>query len=319
MSTETRDANSAVRRPSKRWLVIAASLLTLLVFCEVLTRMAFIPLLKRDEMRFPTYPARAARLTEQTGLRLAFIGNSATQFGLDPAQFTDDLASHGHGPVHVDLFLADGSEIHTWYYMAQNLFWEAPRKPDWLIVTFFTSQLADEQRYLDVSRLAFTVTASADWPEVFQTQLPTVSSRLDFALSASWATFALRRKIQSKLLARLVPHYDDYLDECYRQQARGRAATAPPPARFDVLQRFLDRSQAAAIKVCFVAFPTPTHYHVEPEIAQRIAAAQMAFLDLRDMPGLRQLYFEGVHLNPEGAAIYTRRFARDFERLLRQR
>ena len=89
----------------------------LLSILEVLTRVLFYPASK-DFVRFAEYPARAESLVRQTGRSVALIGNSATEEGVDLATVTADLERLGLGRVHLDMFVADASEVTTWRYMA---------------------------------------------------------------------------------------------------------------------------------------------------------------------------------------------------------
>ena len=103
-------------------------------------------------------------LCEQTGLRVAFVGNSATQRGIEKAQFCAELASPAHPRVDADLFLADGSMINTWHYLVKDLFWRPHLHPDWIVITFFDSCLADES-HLEIGHLATCFTKHDDWPD----------------------------------------------------------------------------------------------------------------------------------------------------------
>jgi hypothetical protein len=301
-------------------LRIAASLVAVLLLLELFTRAVLLPQ-SRDYVRFDAYPGQAAELSAYSGLRLAFLGNSATQRGIEPDLFVQSLANPGREPVHVGFFLADASEIHTWYFLAKHLFWNEGRKPDWTIVTFFGG--LDDAQNIDIGRLAYAFTTPGDWPEVFDADLTRFSGRSEYLLSSYWATYATRDRFRSRVL-RLVPGYAEYLEQAnalqYRQMKKGPAA----PKSYRALERFLEQAKAHGTKLCFVAFPMidargRCSYNIDSEARARIRDSGMALLDLREVPGLSAKHYEDdIHLLPAGAEIYTRHFAKAFNDFLKE-
>jgi hypothetical protein len=291
-------------------------MLVLLLVCaglEIVTRTVLFPR-SRDFVRFAGYPERAAKLVRQDGLRIAFIGNSATQRGFNPTQFVAELPNPQRCPVHVDLFVADGSQLNTWHYLVKQAFWRQDLNPDWFVVTFFGTSLEDGDP-IEIGRLAQFFTQPDDWPEVCATDLTTLSDRADFLLSTTWATFAARDRIRKRVLAAVVPEYKDFAEALHAAQHRHPKPPSTPPARTcKALERFLAAAQQHGNRVCFVAFPTRdcgehTRYPINPEVERRITGAGMVLLDLRRVPGLRaEDYEDDYHLTPAGAALYTRAF-----------
>src|SRR4051794_21105431 len=82
---------------------IALSLFVLLVLLEIFNRAVLLPRSK-DLLRFRAYPAQAAEFVERPGMRLAFIGNSATQCGVDPALIEAELPAAAGRKVSADRF-----------------------------------------------------------------------------------------------------------------------------------------------------------------------------------------------------------------------
>jgi hypothetical protein len=286
----------------------------LIVFAglEIVTRTVLIPR-SRDFVRFEHYPEKAEALVRADGLRLAFIGNSATQRGLDPAEFVAHLPNPAQRPMHLDVFVADGSELNTWYYLMNQCFWRKDLNPDWFIVTFFGNALEDGN-VIEIGRLAQFFTGPADWPDVFEYDLPAWSDRAEFVLSASWATFAFRDRIRKRTLAAVVPDYKHFAETVHAGQPR-RATPAPVTQRTcRVLERFLAAAKEHGNRVCFVAFPTREDgahgkYGINPDVECLIRQAGMPLLDLRTVPGLHTGHYEDdYHLTPAGARIYTRYF-----------
>lgn len=309
MSSSTSSSDRSLRWVAVRLILV---LLVALIGLEIVTRAVLLPR-SRDFVRFASYPRRAEELAGADGLRIAFIGNSATQRGLDLTQCVAQLPNRAGRPIHVDLFVADGAEINTWHYLMKHTFWRRDLNPDWFIITFFGSALEDGNTF-EIGRLALAFTEPADWPELFTLDLPTYSQRVEYLLSSSWATFAARDRIRRRVLSAVVPQYKDFVEDLHAQ--RPNLNTAPPIASrtCQVLERFLAAAQEHGNRICFVAFPTrpvgvQPVYPLNPAVPRLIRAAGMAMMDLRHVPGLSAEHYEDdYHLTPAGAAIYTRHF-----------
>ncbi len=301
-----------------RPLLIRLALVLLVVFAglEVVMREVLFPR-SRDFVRFASYPERAEALVRRNGLRLAFIGNSATQRGLAPDQFVAELPNPAQRPVHVDVFVADGSQINTWHYMIKQSFWRRDLNPDWFIVTFFGTGLEDGDP-IEIGRLAQFFTQPDDWPGVLAVDLPAPADRAEFLLSTTWATYAARDRIRKRVLAAVVPDYKEFAEELHADQHRHptKVAATAPPRTCKALERLLATATEHGNRVCFVAFPTRpdgihASYHISPQVQRLIRDAGMELLDLRNVPGLHVEHYEDdYHLTPAGAAIYTRHFTK---------
>jgi hypothetical protein len=303
--------SSSDDRPFRRILVrLVLVLLVVFVGLEIVTRALLLPR-SRDFVRFAGYPRRAEELVHADGLRIAFIGNSAIQRGLDPTQFVAQLPNPTRRPVHVDLFVADGAEVNTWHYLMKRAFWQRDLNPNWFVVTFFGNALEDGNT-IEIGRLALFFTEPADWPDVCALDLPTYSERAEFVLSSGWATFAARDRIRKRVLAEVVPDYKDFVEDLHALRAHAVPPTSERTCR--VLERFLAAAREHGNRICFVAFPTRPSgvqpvYEINPKVPRLIHAAGMALLDLRSVPGLAAEHYEDdYHLTPAGAAIYTRHF-----------
>ena len=312
---------SSSDRPRRR-LVVRLVLLLLVVGAglEITTRNMLLPR-SRDFARFATYPERADALVRQDGLRLAFIGNSAVQRGLDPAQFVAELSNPRQRPIHVDQFLADGSEINTWHYIVKESFWRRDLNPDWLIVTFFGNMM-DDGNPIEIGRLALYFTHPDDWPGVFELDLPAYPDRAEFLLSTTWATYAARDRIRKRVLAAIVPDYKQFAEDLHAAPVRTGASRPlrAGPRTCKVLERFLAAAEAHGNRVCFVAFPMRGTYDFNPEVVRLIRAAGMELLDLRSVPGLYADHYEDdFHLTAAGATIYTRHFTQAIAPILGMR
>lgn len=311
---------------SRRGLKVVALLALLFFALEGVTRVGLFRASK-DLRRFATYPARARALGRAPGKRIAFIGNSLTERGIDLELFAREL-SPAVGPVSDEMFVADGSHINTWYWIVERELWKQAIKPDLLILNFYENGLEDGKR-LEIGRLAQFFTTAADWPALFRYDVTTLESRVDFLLSSFWATFAVRDRIKERVLD-FIPGYQPYTEQAnalnFENEKHAKSApVAAPPVTREALRRFVARAREHGVTVLFVAFPSLKHdpaaelpYDVPDETRQIIAGAGMLYLDLRKLPELdpKTHYADDIHLNEAGRAIYTRRLAAEVPRLI---
>jgi len=293
------------------------AIVALLAVLEIVSRAVLYPASK-DFVRFQEYPGRARSLTALNGTRVALLGNSATEDGVDLATVTTGLEARGLGLVHLDMFVADGSEVSTWRYMLERYFWKSGLRPDVVVVIFFGPLLSDRSDK-EIGRLAQFFTAPSDWPDLFRTDLSDLSLRVDFALSAGWATYAARERIKARLLAVLVPDYKRFetrLTSEGARHARHRAGPAEPATEsYRALRRLLDRARESATAMQFVAFPTKSlsskpSYELDPQAVRILREGGAQLIDLRWMPELTpDDYRDLIHLNDRGRPKFSRRLA----------
>jgi hypothetical protein len=294
------------------------ALLALFAALELFCRLVLYPASK-DFIRFREYPARAASLAARPGNRIVLVGNSATEDGVDLAMLTANLEARGLPSVQADMFVADGSEITTWRFMLERYFWKAGLRPDHVVINFFGPLLTD-QADKDLGRLAQFFTEHSDWPELFRTDLSDLPSRLEFAVSAGWATYAARERIKARLLAGLVPDYRAFETRLAAEAARHArlttAAAAPGVGGYRALRRLLERARESETTIHFVAFPmrasgSRPSYELDPEAEHVLWAGGADLIDLRQMPDLNPQddYRDMIHLNERGRPKFSRRLA----------
>jgi hypothetical protein len=272
---------------------------------EIVTRIVLVPA-SIDLSRLVHYPSQAQRLCDRPGACVAFVGNSATERGVDPELFRRLLG------VKAGLFVADASHINTWIWMINRQFWKQDVSPGLIVINFFGDSLGDEQP-LAIGRLAFFLTDHRDWGELFREDITSLEQRTDFLLSTVSATYALRERIKERTLT-LLPGYKAYA--AMQNRVNFQVIERPQkPATHETLQRLLAKARARGTRLVFVAFPTlgrsaAASYDVADGARRLIADAGMIFLDMR---GLRRLeprhYADNVHLTEEGRALYTRHLA----------
>ncbi len=294
----------------------------LLLGLEAVSRVILVDA-SRDLRRFRSYPEVARALERAPAFRLALVGNSATDLGVQEALLSGQIGgSLGH-PLEARKFVADASRINDWYHILNRYFWRPGARADLYVVTFYEDDIEDGNT-IEIGRMAQMLTETADWPTVLDVDLPTLGDRLEFMVASGWVTFAWRARMRERALGVAVPDYKSFaaaVNQANSSHLRKGALPASGPRSYRALDRLLAAARAHGSRLVFVAYPTPRAYPIPAESARRIEAAGMTLLDLRGrVPELGAgHYADDVHLTPEGAVIYTRRLAEALEPLVRPR
>jgi hypothetical protein len=283
---------------------------------EVFTRVYLYPN-SVDFSRFATYPERARQLADGSGARVAMIGNSATEKGLNTAVLRDEINRRGVN-VSVDKFIADSSHVNEWYYMLKRYFFDPGNVPDVFVIADYQDRFQDGAR-IDIGRLAQFFTGPDDWDQVFEEDLSTLDERVEFGLSSVWATFAARDRLKSRLLDLVVPDYEGYVQHenaetlRHNQLLARKSEDGPQHVTHVALQRLIDAIHANGAEVIFVEFPTRPSgpgapYRLRPTTVRILRNGSSELIDLRRVPGLeRRDYADELHLATSRArALYSR-------------
>jgi hypothetical protein len=302
-------------RGLRRWLAWTVPLLVLALL-EVTTRAVLVPA-SRDLRRFSSYPTRARALFARPGLRVALIGNSVTENGVDVERFERTLSASLHRPIVADMLVADGADISTDYWIVERWLWKADLRPDLMVVTWFGPGLEDADG-MDLGRLARYLTGPEDWGQVFRLRVHGLEDRVEFVLSALSASYAARHRIKERVLD-LLPGYEDATTRVNDINfEREHAHTRPHAETHHTLERFLARARQHGVRVCFVAYPSRWDYTIPDEALRMIAEAGMPFIDLRRVAELApEDYRDHAHLNERGRPIYTDVLARSLSAVWR--
>lgn len=318
--------SAAPARPSRAWR-IAGCVAVVLLGLELVTRFVLLPRSK-DISRFSTYDARAEELVKAPGAgpRIALIGNSSTDRGIEVDLLEEALAAEGFPGAMVDKFVADSSHINEWYYLIRRYFLDRGLVPDLFVVTFYNASL-EADRSFEVGRLARYFTKPKDWPEVFSHDVTSLPDRVSFLLSNASAAYAGSGRIQERTLKAIVPDYQDFAtrlteqslrDARYKEQGEGSQARG-----HDAMTRLLAALRARDARVVFNAFPSHppegiTPYVVDPTTLKMIAEAGQGYQDLRPLSALTpNLYEDDIHLLPEGRPVYCKALAKELAKQLR--
>jgi hypothetical protein len=270
-----------------------------------------------DYANIGDFPRRRDRLLHTTERKIAVLGNSAVNAGVDPKLLGVSLAAHGAGSFHCEAFPADNAQIPEWYAIPQKYFWSVGGSPDVIIICFFNNQLADCPP-VEIGRLAHWFAVREDWGELMAKSVTTANERADFLLSSTWLSYAVRSRLRERVLSAFIHDYkafDRGLINVERRQAEfRRPARAGGGFSYDLLRGLILRARAHDVRLVFVAFPRrpdrsdsdAVGYQIDATAISVVRDSGMKFLDLRKIDGLTpEMYQDGIHLTPQGKDFFT--------------
>ena len=299
---------SGFARQCRRLAAPALVVVLCFIGMECFTRIVLIPRSLDLERLKTQYPARATELLRQPGIRIAIIGNSASDDGIDAGLVQDTLRKSRLSGVSVRKFPVDDTTVVDWYYIANHYFWRGAGKPDLIIVTFEFNNLLDG-RTPQIGRLAHYFTTSEDWKEVFAQDLKSTSQRVDFVLSTEWLSLAMRDRIQHRIMNMLVPQYQEFTQDLRSVLRERDAKNSHPavPASCHIVERFLRRAHEEETAIWFLAFPARDEkYELNQDAVASIRRAGMQILDMRSVPGIRpDMYQDWIHMTEVGQRLFS--------------
>lgn len=310
-----------------RALRIAVMLVAVLLLLEWGTRAGQMPGTS-DLVRYRAFSEQARALVSAPATSMALIGNSVTD-RIRLGDLSDEWQSITGAPLSAGKFVTYYSNLTTWYWMSDQYFWNPGDGPDLVVVIYHEGNGLADSEVMDVGNLALFFTDGEDRASLFRHDLKSLEQRGDYLLSSASEAFAARDRIRDRTL-NFIPGYRPFATATnmlnFEYERRHRHSAARPAPTFNTLQRFLAGARQAGVPVCFVAFPSRprstgfVRYIIEPEALEMVTKAGMLHLDLRVMDELSaDMYKDNVHLNARGQPIFTRRLARELNRVWQPR
>jgi hypothetical protein len=282
---------------------------------ELVTRFVLFPQSK-DIARFASYSARASDLSRSQAVRVAIVSNSSAEEGIDRPRLEALLRESLGRPVHVEMFLADGSGIVTWRAMLNRYFWSTGAHADIYVLNYFGS-LRDSPEF-EYFRVGMFFTKATDWPYYLNEQLQTFGQRTEFVLSSVWATYGARDRIRDRTLSIFVPGYHDFLDQLHWPPSRANAVSSVERPTYSAFDSVVSHIQSEGARLVLTAFPLRSaDYDLEPNVLALAAEGRLTLCDLRHTTGLSpSSYRDDIHLIEAGRSVFTARYAAALEPIL---
>ena len=255
-------------------------------------------------------PALLKRLVEGEGQRVLVLGNSLVRDNVNADILEAEIKAQGVRPVHVERVYWMNTIINDWYYAFKHHCVDTGRLPDVLVVCFSNKHLEDAS--IQRSLVARYHSQMRDIPQIFSEDVPDFDGRVEFLLSAGSASFTHRTTVERRVLDAVIPHYRESvtrLNRALRAAANQRLVDYQPTYRR--LEQLIQLAQSNGVRVILVAVPVASPYPINSQIMSMAETNGAAFIDSRLVAGLSpESYVDGIHMDSDGAALYSRFLAR---------
>jgi hypothetical protein len=266
-----------------------------------------------DESHVREIPEIARRLHAGRPPRILFLGNSLTRCGVDLEAFRAELRARGVPDAACEKVVPDGTGICEWYYYFKRHFADADETPDVVIVGFQGTAASDEN-LVRVEKLGQDVCTLRDVPELFTSDVEGFGDRVQFLLSYCFYSVGKQTNMQHRVLSLVVPNYIQETQELNRVVQSGRrkgGPSAPPRSTYRRLDRLMDMLRRIDVRGVFVAMPGATEQTLDPLLVETVREGGMTLIDGRRIERLdAERFFDGVHMDPTAADMYSRFVAR---------
>ncbi len=284
---------------------VLAMVALVLAGCELVVR-----LFERRQVFDVRVPALSQRLAEGEGQRVLVLGNSLVRDNVNADILAEEMRAQGVAPIHVERIYLMNTIINDWYYAFKHHFLETGRLPDVLVICFSNNHLEDAS--IQRSLVARYHSSLRDIPHIFREDTRDFDGRVEFLLSAGSASFTHRTTVERRVLDAVIPHYRESamrVNRALTAAARQRRGNYQPTYRH--LEQLIRLAKDHGVRVILVAVPVESHYPIDPQIKGVAETAGVTFIDARPATGLsKESYTDGMHMNSEAAAIYSRFLAR---------
>jgi lysophospholipase L1-like esterase len=227
------------------------------------------------------------------------VGNSLLLYGVD----VDRLKNLMSGRIHVCPIFLEATGYYDWLYALQRLFREGSRPQVVVLGVGVNSFLANTVRQDYAPLMLFDLRDSLSVASDLNMDRTATSNLLLAHSSAFWDT---RSVFRTQILRHTVPHYEDLVTLLKPQPA------IPPAPQFQAIanRRLGQRHSLCEAHGAKLIILVPPTLSSEGAVHQMTIASRKAGVDTLvpiDPTVLPAKYYlsDEVHLNPEGAALFT--------------
>jgi hypothetical protein len=321
---------------TKRLLIaLGVALLVLLGYNALIARLA---------VRSQRQQALAAVSHPPADTSVVFLGNSLMEAGGDPASFTAAWPANPTASPSLNLALGATTPVEHYLIWRQALAHDL--RPQWLVYGFFDDQLNAPVRgewsdlvgnrafsYYDPERAAELYAPGSTlkrWELVFTQHVPMLAER-----SSLWTKVErLRRQFsaiglppqKTNRFGRVddfgppgEPEIASFVDRCTAITDTRAGFSAP-------ISQIVQIAHAQQIRVLFVEMPMPRQhraaFYAKPiwprlraHVRELASAAGVAYLNASDWVEDESQFADSMHLNPDGARVFSARLARALAKL----
>lgn len=284
-------------------LRVIGLVLLVLVGAEFAFR-AVVPRLSVNSRTLALHAERAERIAAADTTTVLILGNSVSGDGIDAELLQAELSAGG-ASAHVEHQPADSSAMVDWYYQLTNQFVAAGATPDVVVLPVgnpFPLTRVNPQ----TEDLLFSFLQLGDLPEYIEL----AEVRGFDAQAGVWAgklssLYAFRGRLQKRVLSELSDGFPALRGAMLDAHAPGE------PVVTDVwADAFAELADANDIDVVIVGMPTAPLGGRVPDSAREVAARHgWILIDTPTFEVSATEIPDGLHLEPEAAARFTRHLA----------
>ncbi|WP_018954669.1 hypothetical protein [Thioalkalivibrio sulfidiphilus] len=241
---------------------------------------------------------------------LVAVGNSLVNNALNAPMLAELTRAHVPADVQVIKATPDATFGWDWWCLIRNQITNHHKHVgEHLLLGFAWDHLTD-QRPPNASRMGAFFCEPADFAPLIQLGMTDHSKLAEFWVGRFSRLYAHRETIRSRLLDAFVPEYREYTRAL---NAAGQETTPQrhhPDYTYNLLSSKLSLLAASQINVTIIAMPTVTPYEVDANLIKTIIDNGAQFIDLRRLPvNEADHYLDPIHLNDQGAEIFTKYLA----------
>ena len=272
--------------------------------------------LSGDVAQIQEAPDRVRYASETSGVGVLMLGNSLLAEGVDRVSLEGTLATDLGTSVAVGEVTPDGTTPLEWRYLLRKLVFRPGYHPDVLVLAFGPGHLWDRPGATQVLRLAAHHVDRADIGLLFREELTDIESRAEFLTARLWRTYALKDRIQLRLLDLVLPHFRTERELLLRRPGSGRGVDRGLADLRD-LRGLLEDASGAGIPVILLPMPAPHPWPVEDPVQALARTLSVPILDVRDEVTLeRERFPDGEHLDPLGRKAFSETLGPELARML---
>jgi len=303
-------STSSSRKPAGKTVVASAGLLlvaaTTLGLAETATRLGAAKLGANQRHIRTEMPRNFERLSEEASpgaATILFLGNSHTRRSIDVEALETELGARTGREVVVEIAHPDGSGLLLWYFLMRRAISEHDLRPNLLCVGFRDQALWEPNP--EVSILCHQVLAKRDWAEARLLLGRDVETTLDMLASRFSATIALHGNIKKRILAIIIPGFEQLAIWMRGSADKWEIPDSPPV----VLDRFMALCRLHGIEVVFWRVPTMGTLDEQQEDISRLSdmltdAGASYFVPFENEALGRDLFLDDEsHVNQRGRTL----------------
>jgi hypothetical protein len=261
--------------------------------------------LSGDVAQIAEAPRQVHYAARNSGAGVLMLGNSLLAEGVDRGELERALEAKLGREVSVAKVTPDGTTPLEWRYLFRKLVIRTGEKPSVLVLAFGPGHLWDRPGASQVLRLAAHHVAAGDVGMLFNEELTDIESRAEFLTARVWRSYALKDRIQLRLLDLVLPHFRTVRASLLRRHG-SESGSHRDVTDLRNLRGLLEDAAGAGIPVVLLPMPAPTLWPVEGPVETLARDLSVPILDVREEVSLEPERFpDGEHLDSLGRAAFT--------------